>query len=251
MLPILSVGPLAIPTFPLSLLLAFWAGLWLAAYRARQLGLDGDYVYNAGLYGLLVGVIGARLWFVLNHWSNYVGDLSQALSLSRNALAPLEGIVVAGLVVLIYLQRQRVPLGLFLDALAPGLALAFVIGHIGAFLGGEAIGAPTPLPWAIELSGTARHPIQLYEAGVGLVMLLVWYFNRAWRSWPGVHFWLLAALYSLGRLLLEVFRAQPELIGSGFLAVQVAALAALVVSLAVIAYNFTRERGISSEIGSS
>lgn len=241
MLPILSVGPLAIPTYPLLLLLAFWAGLWLAAYRARQLGLDGDYVYNAGLYGLVAGVIGARLWFVLSHWNNYAGNLSQALSLSRNALAPLEGMVLAGLVTLIYLQRQRVPLGLFLDALAPGLSVALVIGHVGAFLGGEAIGAPTPLPWGVELSGTARHPIQLYEAGVGLVMLMVWYLNRAWRPWPGAHFWLLAALYSLGRLLLEVFRAQPELIGPGFLAVQVAALAALVVSLAVMAYNFTRD----------
>ncbi len=241
MLPILSVGSLAIPTYPLSLLLAFWAGLWLAADQARQLGFNSDHVYNAGLYGLLAGVIGARLWFVLSHWNNYVSDLSQALSLSRNALAPVEGVIVAGLVALIYLQRQRVPQGLFLDALAPGLALALVIGHIGAFVGGEALGAPAALPWAIEVGGVPRHPIQLYEAGFSLAVLIILYLYRFWRPWPGIHFWLLVALYSLGRLPLEIFRAQPALIGPGFLAVQVAALAALVVSLAVMAYNFTKE----------
>jgi len=251
MLPILSVGSLAIPTYPLSLLLAFWAGLWLAAYRARQLGFNSDHVYNAGLYGLLAGVIGARLWFVLSHWNNYVGDLTQALSLSRNALAPMEGMMLAGLVMLIYLQRQRVPLGLFLDALAPGLALALVIGHTGAFVGGEAIGAPAALPWAIEVGSAPRHPIQLYEAGVSLAVLVILFLCRFWWPWPGAHFWLLVALYSLGRLLLEVFRAQPALIGPGFLAVQVVALAALVVSLAVMAYNFTKEREINSESSSS
>lgn len=148
---------------------------------------------------------------------------------------------MAGLVALIYLQRQRVPQGLFLDALAPGLALALVIGHIGAFVGGEALGAPAALPWAIEVGGVPRHPIQLYEAGFSLAVLIILYLYRFWRPWPGIHFWLLVALYSLGRLPLEIFRAQPALIGPGFLAVQVAALAALVVSLAVMAYNFTKE----------
>jgi phosphatidylglycerol:prolipoprotein diacylglycerol transferase len=219
----------------------------LAAYRAKQLGLESDHVYNAGLYGLVAGVIGARFWFVLSHWNNYAGDLTQAFSLSRNALSPLAGIILAGLVMFIYLQRRYVPLGVFLDTLAPGLALALVIGHIGAFLGGEAFGAPATLPWAIDLSGTPRHPIQLYEAGVGLVILATLYAYRAWRAWPGAHFWLLAALYSLGRLLLEIFRANPAIVGSGYLAAQVAALAALVVSLAVMAYNFTRDEKIKGE----
>lgn len=242
MLPTLLLGSVAIPTYPFFLLLALWAGMWLAALQARRLGLDGDHVYNAGLYGLLAGVIGARLWFVLSHWNNYAGDLSQALSLSRNALSPLEGVIIAGLVVLIYVQRQNVPLAVFLDALAPGLVAALVITHIGAFLGGEALGAPAAVPWAVEMGGTLRHPIQLYEAALGLVIGIILYVGRGWRPWPGFYFWLVVALYSLGRLLLEIFRAQPALLGAGILTVQVAALAVLVVTLSVMAYNFTRNR---------
>lgn len=240
MLPVLSVGSLAVPTYPLLLLLALWAGMGLAASRARSLGLDGDHVYNAGLYGLLAGLIGARVWFVLSHWNNYAADLTQALSLSRSALSPVEGILMAGLVGLIYLQRQRVPLGTFFDALAPGLALALVIGHVGDFLGGDGLGTPASLPWAIEVAGVTRHPVRLYEAAVTAMIGVILWAGRDWRPWPGFHFWLLAGLYCLIRLLLEIFQAQPGLIGSGYAVVQVVTLAALVVTLAVMAYNFTR-----------
>lgn len=244
MLPTLLLGSVAIPTYPFFLLIALWAGMWLAALQARRLGLDGDHVYNAGLYGLLAGVIGARLWFVLSHWNNYAGDLTQALSLSRNALSPLEGVIIAGLVVLIYVQRQNVPLAVFLDALAPGLVAALVIAHIGAFLGGEALGAPSAVPWAVEVAGMLRHPIQLYEAALSLVIGVVLYVGRGWRPWPGFYFWLVVALYSLGRLLLEIFQAQPALLGAGILTVQVAALVVLVVTLSVMAYNFTRNTSL-------
>jgi phosphatidylglycerol:prolipoprotein diacylglycerol transferase len=241
MYPILLIGSVAIPTYPLLWLVAFWAGMWLAARRAIHLGLDGDHIYNAGLYGFLAGVLGARLWFVLAHWENYASDLTQAFSLSRSALSVGEGFVIAGLVVLIYLQRNSVPLGLFFDATAPGLTLAIIIGNIGAFLGGEALGMPSNLPWSIELAGISRHPVQLYEAIAGLVILGILYLSRKWRPWPGFYFWLFVALYGTTRLLLEVFRAHPYLIGDHYLAVQVIALGAIVVALAIMAYNFSSD----------
>jgi prolipoprotein diacylglyceryl transferase len=241
MYPILSIGSVAISTYPLLWLVAFWAGMWLATRQAAQLGLDGDHVYNAGLYGFLAGILGARLWFVLAHWENYASDLTQAFSLSRSALSVGEGFVIAGLAVLVYLQRNRVPLGLFFDATAPGLALAIFIGNIGAFLGGEALGSPSNLPWSVELAGISRHPVQLYEAIAALVILGILYLSRKWRSWPGFHFWLFVVLYGATRLLLEVFRARPYLIGDHYLAVQVIALGAIVVALAVMAYNFSSD----------
>ncbi|MBN1992256.1 MAG: prolipoprotein diacylglyceryl transferase [Anaerolineae bacterium] len=241
MCPTLLIGPVAVPTYPLLLLLALWAGLWLSARRAEQLGLNGDHIYNAGLYGFLAGILGARLWFVLAHWENYAPDLTQAFSLSRSALSAGEGIIMAGIVGLIYLQRNRVPLGLFLDAAAPGLALALVIGPVGAFLGGVALGAPANWPWAVEIAGIARHPVQLYEALAGLMILIILYLARNWRPWPGFQFWSFVVLYGLARLLLEIFRARPYLIGDHYRAAQIMALAAIVVALAVMAYNFTQD----------
>jgi len=239
MLPTLSLGSISLPTYPFFFLLAFWGGLWLAALQAKRWGLDGDHIYNAGLYAFLGGIIGARLWFVLLHWQNYVSNPAQALSLSRSALSLGAGLAVGALIVWVYLQRNKLTIGAYLDALAPGLALALVIGHIGAFLGGEALGATATVPWAVEIAGTARHPVQLYEAAVSLIILGGLYFNP-FRPWPGFQFWLLVAFYGLARLVLEIFRARPLLIGNGYLLVQVVALAAVIVALSIMAYNFSR-----------
>jgi prolipoprotein diacylglyceryl transferase len=239
MLPIISIGGVALPTYPLFLLIGLWAGMGLATTRARQLGLEGDHVYNAGLYGLIAGIVGARLWFVLSHWENYARDLTQAFSLSRSALSLGEGLIIAGVVVLIYLQRNNVPISMFLDALAPGLTLAIAIGNIGALLGGQALGLPSDLPWALEIAGTPRHPAQLYETAACLIILVTLYVYRSWQPWPGFQFWLFVVLYGLSRLLLETLRAQPYVIGDGYLGMQFLALAAIVIALAVMATNFS------------
>ena len=238
MVPTLLIGHFAIPTYPFFLLLAYWAAMWFGGRQANKLGFDGDHMYNAGLFGLLSGIIGARLWFVLSHWENYASDIGQAFSLSRSALSAPEGAIIAGLVVLIYLQREKVPFGKFFDAAAPGLALALIIANIGAFLGGEWLGAPSHVPWAIELVETARHPIQLYEAISSLIIFGILLYLSSYHPWSGFHFWLFMALYGISRLFLEIFRARPALIGDGYLTVQVVALAGIVVALAVMARNF-------------
>jgi phosphatidylglycerol---prolipoprotein diacylglyceryl transferase len=250
MYPIISIGPAALPTYPLLFLVALWAGMWLAARRAQQLGLDGDHVYNAGLYGFLAGIIGARLYFVLSHWENYATDLTQVFSLSRSALSVGEGFLIAGVVVLIYLLRKRVPVGTFFDAAAPGLALGIIIANIGAFLGGVALGAVTEVPWAVKIAGIARHPVQLYDAAAGVVILVSLTLLRNYQPWPGFQFWLFVILYGTARLFFEIFRARPYLIGDSYLGVQVLALAAIVVALAVMAYNFTRDSAEESPVES-
>lgn len=246
MLPVLSLGSLVIPTYPLLLLIAFWAGLGLAARQARRVGLDGDHVYNAGLYGFLAGLIGARVGFVLAHWENYASDISQAFSLSRSALSAGEGLIVGVLTILIYSQKNKVPLGIFFDALAPGLALALAIGQLGAFLGGEGLGSPSTVPWAVEIAGTPRHPLQLYEAAVALLSLGL-LLGLNYSPWPGFSFWLLVTLYSAGRLFLEIFRARPQLTGNGYLLAQIVSLAVVIAGLMIMAYFFNKN---STETGS-
>jgi phosphatidylglycerol:prolipoprotein diacylglycerol transferase len=210
------------------------------------LGVESDHVYNAGLYGFVAGLIGARLSFVFTHWENYAPDLSQAFSLSRSALSISGGLIVGMLTMLIYLQKSKVPLGLFFEALAPGLALAIAISQIGAFLGREGLGAPSTLPWAIPIGGTPRHPLQLYEAAAALLILGILLLLR-YRPWPGFQFWLLVILYSLSRFILEIFEARPQFINDGYLKVQIISLATMVAGLTIMAYFFTRN---SLETGS-
>jgi phosphatidylglycerol:prolipoprotein diacylglycerol transferase len=163
-------------------------------------------------------------------------------------LATTEGLLIAGLVVFIYLQRHNVPLGVFLDAAAPGVALALAIISVGAFLGGVNLGAPTTVPWAVEIAGTARHPAQLYQAVANLAIFAL-LSTFKYRPWPGFKFWLFVALYGASRLLLELFQAQPETIGQGVLAIQVLSLVVILIALAVMAYHFTVKAEIENGRG--
>ncbi|HSN75643.1 MAG TPA: prolipoprotein diacylglyceryl transferase family protein [Anaerolineae bacterium] len=61
MFPTIPIGPMRLQTYGLALLLAYMAGMWLAARQARRHGVDSDHVYNMGLYALLAGIVAARL----------------------------------------------------------------------------------------------------------------------------------------------------------------------------------------------
>jgi phosphatidylglycerol:prolipoprotein diacylglycerol transferase len=239
MAPYLSILGFSIQSYPLFLLVAVMAGLWLAARQARRLGLDPDHVYNLGFYTLLATLIGARLAFVIQNWSAYRDAPLSALSPTTTAFAWPEGLVVGAVVALIYWLRHRLPVGLTLDAIAPGLALALAIERLGAFLGGVSFGEPTGLPWGVFMWGEVRHPVQIYEmlALLAILAVLLWQGDRRsfgkLRTVPfdGYIFVLFLALYAGSRLFLEAFRADAALISGGLRVAQVIALGVLLIAV--------------------
>lgn len=237
MAPYLSILGFSVPAYALSLLLAVWAGLWLGARRARQLGVDGDHVYNLGFYALLATLLGARLAFVLGNWTAYRDAPLAALSPTLTALAWPEGVLIGVLVGLIYWLRYRLPVGLTLDAAAPGLTLSLAVERIGAFLDGRHFGEPTTLPWGIPMWGDVRHPAQLYEAAALLAILGILWWRRDRLFFEGQAFVLFVALYAGSRLILEAFRADAPLLAGGLRMVQVVSL---LVMLGAVWYVYRR-----------
>ena len=236
MYPNLSIGPASIPSYPLLVLLALWAGMWLGAKEAERLGLDGDHIYNIGLYGLLAGLLGGRAWYVLTHWEAYAKNAIQALALTINAIALPEAFVFALAAIIIYIKVHKLPLALVADAIAPGAALAMVIGGVGAFLGSQTLGTPTSLPWGIEQFERVRHPAHLYQVIAGLIILVIIWKVRLNPRWPGFTFLLFVFLYAAGRLILDPFFALPVIVGPGLRQTQLIALATMVATLAVMAF---------------
>jgi phosphatidylglycerol:prolipoprotein diacylglycerol transferase len=237
MSPYLSIFGFSLQAYPLLLLLAVWAGLWLAARQARPLGLDGDHIYNMGFYALLATLLGARLAYVLGHWSAYRGALLSALSPTTTAFSWPEGVVIGGLVTIIYWLRYRLPVGITLDAIAPGLTLALSLERLGAFLDGRNFGEPTTLPWGVPMWDEIRHPVQLYEMAALLAILGILWWRRGRRPFDGHSFALFVALYAGSRLFLEAFRADAALMSGGLRAIQVTAL---VVMLGAVWYLYRR-----------
>lgn len=136
----------------------------LCCYRAPRYGLTSDQVLNLVIICVPAGIIGARLYYVLFHWSWYAGDLFKIINTRGGGLA-IHGGLIAGLgtaAILCYFWKIR-PLRV-LDLAAPSVALGQCIGRWGNYFNSEAHGGPTDLPWAITVDGQSVHPTFLYES---------------------------------------------------------------------------------------
>lgn len=188
-------------------------------------------------WALIGGIIGARLWHILLPSATdiangrttlfYLTNPLDALSIWNGGLG-IPGAVIGGAIaVWIYVRRHEMPLGVWADAVAPGLALAQAIGRWGNFFNQELYGAPTDLPWKIFISPERRlegyqsiayyHPLFLYEslwnlANFGLLLWLGRRFPEKLRTWD--LFFTYMVFYGVGRFLLEYLRLDPAPIGS-------------------------------------
>lgn len=237
MLPILSVGPLAIPLAPLSILLGVWLGLSLAERHAPRFGVNANHLYNLAAIGLLSALVGARLSYAARYPAIFTADPLGLLSLSPELLDPLGGLVAGVLAAMIYGQRKSLSLWSTLDALTPALAillLALTISHLAS---GAAFGQPADLPWSIDLWGVRRHPAQLYEALAATAILLMIWPGRGFLGstpLPGSLFLRFLALSAGARLVLEAFRGDSTLLPGGLRLAQVVAWLVLAVVLWVL-----------------
>jgi phosphatidylglycerol:prolipoprotein diacylglycerol transferase len=231
MLPVLQMGPLALPTYPLSLLLAAWAALAAGAWAARRMGLAGDHVYNAGLYGLMAAVVVARLAHVTAFWSVYRSQPLEIVGLNTRAFIWWPGLLAALVVVGWYIRRHRLPWIAIADAGALGIPIGISVACLGAFLAGSGQGAPTWLPWGISTWDVPRHPFQLYWmlAALATAAVVAWVLVRQKR--PGAA--ALAALAACGffALLIEPARADSLTTLGGLRIVQLLGLSAVMLAL--------------------
>jgi len=153
--------------------------------------------------------LGARLLYALEHVSAYVAAPLSLLAPSATALDPWGGLLVGAAVAGLYGRAQRLPLRATLDALAPGLAVFMIAVGAANVLGGSGYGSPLKAPWAMLQWGEYRHPTQIYETVLALVVFLGWKFMQAGSMSPGNRFWLVAGLSATAR------RDQLGVIGEG------------------------------------
>lgn len=167
MYPVLfRLGGLEITTFGVMVALGAALGLVLLRREMGRAGLDVGAGTDAALAGVLGGLAGAKLLFVIEHLDE---GLAASL-LSRGGMSwfgGLTGGLVAGLVVIAW---KRLPLLAMLAAAAPAVALGQAVGRIGCLLVGDDYGRPTSLPWGIAFpeglppTFDRVHPTQIYEA---------------------------------------------------------------------------------------
>jgi phosphatidylglycerol:prolipoprotein diacylglycerol transferase len=232
MLPVIQIGPAALQSMMLAMLLALWLGSFIAERECNRRGIPGNQVWNIIAIAVAVSILFARIIFVLQHWSIYAAAPLQIFSLTPTALAIEYGTLFGIFAAYVYVLWRDIPLARFADAVTPGALVAIFIFAIGQFLSGDAFGAPTTLPWAVAFFGTLVHPVQLYDALAALIgLIIVW----RWRaSQDGLTALVATAWYSAARLFIEAFRGDALLLGNGYRLSQIVALAILLMALWLI-----------------
>src|SRR5512143_2106809 len=186
MFPIIQLGPFAVPTRGLILLATLWVAVDVAGRASKRSGLRDDDVFNLVFTGLIFGLIGSRLGYVIQYWPVYRDDPGGILALNLNTLSPPAGLAAALLAGLWFAGRKKIANRRLLDVLTPGL-LVFAAGlALADFASGDGYGAPSQLPWAINLWGEQRHPVQLYHLLTAIIIGLI--VRRASHPFDGARF---------------------------------------------------------------
>ena len=214
MLPILQIGGFALQTAGLVIIVSIWTGLSLAERHSWRFRIDANDLYNLVFYALIGGVFGARLGFVLRFPAAFAASPVSLISLNPGLMDPSFGLFAAGLTMLIFGQRFKLPFRPVLDAIVPFLAVIAIGLPLANLATGQGYGLPTQLPWAIKLWGAGRHPSQIYEI-IAATLLLIWMWPgrlaRAKRLEAGYFLeWVILTAFS--RLFLEAFRADSVLL---------------------------------------
>lgn len=215
MQPFVQIFGLAISAAPAAVWLGFVLAIWVAGRAAAWRGLNGGALGDALTVAGFVALLGARLGYVALHASVYVRDPLAALALSTSALDGAFG-ALAGLGVLAWrLRRAGMLRWAAADALTPP-ALVLAMGFaLASYFDGAVFGAPAALPWAVEVWGAARHPVQFYEIAGLLAMLVATVLLRR-RALPAGALALGAVLaFGLLRLVVDGFRADEAALLAG------------------------------------
>ena len=227
---------LRITFYGILIMLGALAAAWLTARRAKEKKQDPEVVWDMFAWVLIGGVLGARIWHILTPppsmveagmttmW--YLTHPVEMLQIWDGGLGIPGAIIGGGLVLYWYARKNKYNFGLWLDLIAPGLALAQGVGRWGNFFNQELYGKPSTLPWAITIDPQFRlpeyrlietyHPLFLYEFIWNLLnMGLLLFLGKRLEKWLkyGDLFLVYLMAYGLGRFLLEFLRLDSAQVG--------------------------------------
>jgi prolipoprotein diacylglyceryl transferase len=214
----IDIGPLHLNLYGLAIALGVIAAIWLFGRRLeeRHVGTRED-ASAIGLWAVLAGVVGARLYHVVTDWERFDGHLEKIPAIWQGGLG-IPGGLLLGIPVGMYVSRRRgIALAIAATCAAPAIPLAQAIGRFGNYFNQELYGRPTDVLWALRIDaahlepgyavGTTFHPTFLYESlwCLGLCLVLLW-IDRRFRPPAGQLMVMYVIGYGFGRFWIEGLR---------------------------------------------
>ncbi len=226
-----SIGDFTVRWYGVLAALGFLSAILLVRANRRFAGLSVEQITNVVMLAMFSGVLGARIFYVAQNWRYYRNHWSAIIRIDQGGLVFYGGFMLAFLGIVWYVVRRcRADWVRVCDTMAPALAGAHALGRIGCFLNGCCFGKPAEICWAVvypagsepfrRYGAAALHPVQLYEAGLNILLgIALFFLVRKTKRGVVMSCYILA--YGLLRFLDEFFRGDHTDFVDGFTPAQV------------------------------
>jgi phosphatidylglycerol:prolipoprotein diacylglycerol transferase len=235
MRPEIHILGISLKTFGIVFACGFIAAGAILMRRLRELGKPPDYAYEMAFAALVGGLVGSRLYYVIQNYNQVKHDLLGSL-FSGSGLVWYGGVIGGAIAVIGWAAWRRILSVALLDLACVPLAMGYAIGRIGCQVSGDGdYGKVSSLPWAMgyphgtvpTAPGVKVQPTPIYETlSMGLVAWWLWRMRDEFR--PGALFAFYLVLSGLERLLVEFVRRNHH-VAIGLTAPQLESIALMIV----------------------
>lgn len=244
-----QLGFISIQYYALFIMMGVFVAYMIGQYNFKKHGYDKEILSDFVFYLLPIGILGARLWYVIFMWNEmYADNLAEIVRIDHGGLA-IQGGVVAGLIFSYYFFKKR-GIDFFRagDAIMPGVLVAQAFGRWGNFFNQEAHGGevarnfleglhlPNFIIEGMYINGSYYHPTFLYESVLNVIgFLLIFLVVKKVTRYRGVEFFSYFIWYGIIRFFVEGMRTD-SLYFLGMRTAQLTSLAFIVVGIGGIVY---------------
>lgn len=206
------------------------AGIAMAMMEAKRTNQNQEDYIDIAIFGIIFGIIGARIYYVVFAWDMYKDNLLEIFNTRHGGLAIYGGVIAAVITVFVVARVKKLPVALLLDTGCFGLITGQMIGRWGNFFNREAFGDYTDNLLAMQIpldavrssdvsenirghidvidgvSYIQVHPTFLYESLWCLMVLVILLLYRTHKKFNGELFLMYLAGYGAGRVWIEGLR---------------------------------------------
>ena len=209
-----QVGNFTIYWYGIIICVGFILAALYLNFRVKKFGFTSDNLIDCMIICVPVGVVCARLYYVVFEWEYYSQHPAEIVAVWNGGIA-IYGAVIGVLIALFaYSRFKKLSFAGLCDMAALGLLIGQCIGRWGNFINGEAHGGTTLLPWRMTIdAGSPVHPTFLYESLWNLVGFIALHFISKKRKFEGEIALLYVAWYGLGRAWIEGLRTDSLYLG--------------------------------------